>query len=253
MFSRTATYLAWSLDFNEDYFAKSMQAYRPMWAEVWPELERMVGVKQPEQYHRFDVWEHSVSAFGFARASIFPRHIRLAALLHDIGKPATFKRIPGDRIRFNGHDEEGARMVEAILGEIGWNEDEAKLVVTLVREHMIWGSLKDMKARTRRKLYARPHFDDLFLLHRCDALAARGDLSAARYAEEDRQVQARIQAALPPRPEPVVTGQDMIDAGYPEGPFIGQVLASIAKEQLAGKITTREDALAYIAALGECC
>src|SRR6185437_8731802 len=96
--------------------------------QILPEATKMHGVQQPPEFHpEGDVWIHTMLLLEKLERGASPT-LAWGALLHDIGKPATFQppdpRVPGDRIRFNGHVEVGVRMAEMILRRLHFSTDE---------------------------------------------------------------------------------------------------------------------------------
>lgn len=105
----------------------------------------------------------------------------LGALLHDVGKPATFQRGPG-RIRFNGHVEVGVRIAEDILRRLRFSNDQTAQIVALVENHMRFGDAGKMKDSTLKRFFRLPAFPEHLALHRMDSTASHGDLSLYDFA-----------------------------------------------------------------------
>jgi poly(A) polymerase len=176
-----------------------------------------------------------------------------AALLHDIGKPATYQppklAVPGsnekpDRIRFNGHVEAGVRITETILARLRFSGDDTTQILSLVANHMRFGDALQMKQSTLKRFLRLPRFDEHLALHRLDALSAHGDLTCYNFAR------AHFEAEPAPnlRPAPLLTGRDLIAAGYRPSPQFKSMLALAEDAQLEGVITTPEQALALVQA-----
>jgi putative nucleotidyltransferase with HDIG domain len=212
--------------------------------EVLPEIDRMHGVEQPPEFHpEGDVWVHTLLLLAGLEIGAAPA-IAWAALLHDVGKPACFTHAPGDRIRFNGHAEVGTRMAEAICARLRFSNELTQQVSLLVANHMRFGDVEKMKESTLKRFFRLPEFAQHLALHRLDCLASHGSLRLYDYARERY-------AALPAdevRPALLVTGADLIAAGYRPGPQFKQMLALAEDAQLDGRVQTREEALAVIAA-----
>lgn len=259
MFGSRRAWLEWALmGQGLGFIQKSRDSYAAHWSVGWPELVAMMGVRQPPEYHpEGDVWTHSLMATDAAIRSNMPFYLRVTALLHDIGKPRTFTEEPGDRIRFNGHDGVGADMADELLAWWGFGPWDRERIVTLIRNHMVWTNLRDMKTKSRRKLYGRPWFDDLLALHRIDVEASSRDFRIAEYAIYDRAgIKMNDELAEANRPAPVerlVTGKDVLEAGYPEGPAVGFVLKAVEDAQRAGTVRDRQEALGLIAQLQNGC
>lgn len=215
-------------------------------ARILPEAVRMRGVAQPPQYHpEGDVWTHTMLLLEKLPSGVSPT-LAWGTLLHDIGKPATFQppnpAVPGDRIRFNGHVEVGVRIAEEILSRLRFSNDEAAQIVSLVKNHMRFGDIREMRASTLKRFLRLPHFEEHLALHRLDVTSAHGDLSLYEIAK------AAYEAEPAPdlRPAPLVTGRDLIAAGYPPSPQFKPMLALAEDAQLEGSAATRDEALALV-------
>ncbi len=206
--------------------------------EVLPEIDRLHGVEQPPQYHpEGDVWVHTLLLLEKLPAGCSPT-LAWGALLHDIGKPATFQRAP-DRIRFNGHVEVGVKIAAEICRRLRFSNDETDQILALVDNHMRFGHVKDMRESTLKRFFRLPHFDEHLALHRIDCLSSHGDLTLYDFARK------RF-AELPPesvQPKLLLTGRELIAAGYQPGPRFKKLLALAEDAQLEGRIHTLQEAL----------
>ena len=110
------------------------------------------------------------------------------ALLHDIGKPATFRppdpKNPDDRIRFNGHVEVGVRIAETILNRLRFSNEDTAQIVALVKNHMRFGDVLQMRESTLKRFLRLPKFDEHLALHWMDASSAHGDLRTLRLRQD---------------------------------------------------------------------
>ncbi len=215
-------------------------------AHVLPEAERMRGVAQPPQYHpEGDVWVHTLLLLEKLPAGCSPT-LAWGMLLHDIGKPATYQppnpEIPNDRIRFNGHVEVGVAIAEAILSRLRFSNDDTAQIVSLIRNHMRFGDILQMKQSTLKRFLRLPHFEEHLALHRADCLSSHGKLNLYDFAKE--QYESHEPEHI--RPILLLTGRDLIAAGYRPGPQFKAMLEAAEDAQLEGTIATREDALAMI-------
>ncbi len=216
---------------------------------VLPEVERMRGVEQPPQYHpEGDVWVHTLMLLDHLPPGASPT-LAWGMLLHDVGKPATFQppdpRRPGDRIRFNGHVEAGVRIAEVILNRLRFSNDDCAQILALIRHHMQFGDIKAMKTSTLKRFLRMPRFDEHLALHRADCLSSHGDLRLYDFAREagQRQEPEHLRPAL------LVTGRDLIAAGYRPGPRFRTILEAAEDAQLEGSLTSREQGMHHIAQL----
>jgi poly(A) polymerase len=168
------------------------------------------------------------------------------ALLHDIGKPATFRppdpKKPDDRIRFNGHVEVGVRIAEEILRRLRFSNEETEQIVALVKNHMRFGDILQMRESTLKRFLRLPKFDEHLALHWMDASSAHGDLRLYEFAR--RHYEAAPLETI--QPKLLVTGRDLIAAGYRPGPEFKAMLEAAEDAQLEGLATTMEDGLAVI-------
>ncbi|MHB8302318.1 MAG: CCA tRNA nucleotidyltransferase [Acidobacteriaceae bacterium] len=209
--------------------------------EVLPEIARMRGVEQPPQYHpEGDVWTHTLMLLEQLPAGC-SAPLAWGALLHDVGKPATFRRAP-DRVRFDGHVEVGARMAEEICRRLRMSNSDKEQVLALVANHMRFGDVEKMRASTLKRFFRLEKFDEHLALHRMDCMASHGDLSLYQFARQQYESAEPEQI----RPKPLITGDDLIALGYRPGPDFKAMLTLAEDAQLEGSIATREQALALL-------
>jgi poly(A) polymerase len=210
---------------------------------VLPEAVRLKGVEQPPQFHpEGDVWVHTLLLLEKLQPGASPT-LAWGALLHDIGKPATYQppdpAVPGDRIRFNGHVEVGVRMSEVILERLRFSREESELIVALVKNHMRFGDILNMREATLKRFLRLPRFEEHLELHRMDCLSAHGDLRLYEYAKE------HFETATPEkiRPRLLVTGRDLIAAGYRPGTQFKEMLEAAEDAQLENVVSSRSEAM----------
>lgn len=213
-------------------------------APVLPEIEAMSGVEQPPEFHpEGDVLVHTFLGLEhFDALEHRPLELGLAILLHDVGKPATFK--VAERIRFDGHDRKGAEMSDEILRRLRYPNAVIQEVVELVDRHMAFVQIGQWREAKVRRFLTGAHGQRHLDLHRLDCLSAHGKLDTWRWATERREAFL----AEPPPPLRLVTGDDLLVAGYPRGPLIGRILAEVGDEILECRVATREEAMAWITA-----
>jgi len=186
---------------------------------ILPEVAAMAGVTQPPQYHpEGDVLIHTDLVLGHVPAD--DPVLAWAAVLHDIGKPPTWRQAD-DRIRFDGHDQLGTRMAEAVLQRLHAPRELQHAVLDLCREHIRFAGLPGMRKQRRERFLRGPAFPQHLAFHRADCLGSHGNLSLY----ETLQAEWR---ALPALPERWLTGADVLALGVAEGPLVGQLLATAA-------------------------
>ena len=255
-----------------------------------PELLPLKGVEQPKEHH-WDVFEHSintVSAVDFilhqgvwdyhnqaelaivpwtsATAQYFEQPvssgstrrslIKLAALLHDISKPQTKAFDDNGRMRFLGHPETGAEVVEGILERLRFSTKEVKTVATMVKYHMRPTQMSMDAMPTSRAIYRyfRDAGDagiDTLYLSLADHLATRGPGLLQDQWEYHTKLVAYVlkehfkqKKAAPVR---LIDGNDLINVfGMKPSAKLGELLEELREAQTAGELTTREEALEYV-------
>ena len=209
--------------------------------EVLPEISAMKGVQQPPQFHpEGDVFVHTLLLLENLPYPCSPA-LAWGALLHDVGKPPTFRVAP-DRIRFDGHVEVGVKMAEEICKRLRFSGDDVGQVLALVDHHMRFGQATRMSESTLKKFLRMPHFDQHLALHRADSLASHGKLGTYEFVKEKL-------AAIPPekmRPVPLVSGDDLIAAGHAPGPKFREILEAVEDAQLEGRLGSKESALEFV-------
>jgi len=209
--------------------------------EVLPEISAMKGVEQPPQFHpEGDVFVHTLLLLDKLPQPC-PPTLAWGALLHDVGKPATFRLAP-DRIRFDGHVDVGLKMTQEISRRLRFSNDDAAQILALVGNHMRFAQAQQMKESTLKKFMRMPHFEEHLELHRMDCQASHGDLTSFNFVRDKM-------ATTPPeviRPAPLITGADLIDAGYSPGPQFKEILAAIEDGQLEGRLRDRDAAIKFV-------
>ncbi|HVN94775.1 MAG TPA: CCA tRNA nucleotidyltransferase [Terracidiphilus sp.] len=209
--------------------------------EVLPEVARMKGVEQPPQFHpEGDVWTHTLMLLEQLEPEC-SETLAWGALLHDVGKPPTFKRAP-DRIRFDGHVEVGVAIAGEICRRFRFSNEEARQVVALVENHMRFMDAQRMKESTLKRFFRLERFEEHLALHKMDCLAGSG------YLEHWEFVRERFLStpATIVRPKPLITGRELIAAGYAPGKGFREMLRLAEDAQLEGIVTTAEDALKLV-------
>lgn len=209
--------------------------------EVLPEITKMKGVAQPPEFHpEGDVFVHTLLLLDNLPHPC-PPTLAWGALLHDVGKPATF-RIAPDRIRFDDHVDVGVKIAEEICDSLRFSKDDTAQVLALVDNHMRFGHVSRMKESTLKRFLRLPKFGEHLALHRADSLASHGNLATYEF------IQKKL-AETPPekiRPTPLLTGDDLIGAGYAPGPKFREILEAVEDAQLEGRLSSHEAALDFV-------
>jgi poly(A) polymerase len=212
-------------------------------AEVLPEVKKLQGVAQPPEFHpEGDVWTHTLMMLGGLGTGPVPATptLALGVLLHDIGKPATFT--VRERIRFDGHVEVGVKVAESICRRLKLSTSQTERATALVAQHMRFKDFLKMRRATQLKFLALDGFEEHLELHRLDCLASHGDLTIYEAA---LQMFTETPAEVI-RPQPLVTGRDLIALGYVPGPAFREMLDAVRDAQLEGRIATSDQGLALV-------
>jgi poly(A) polymerase len=209
--------------------------------QVLPEIDAMKGVAQPPEFHpEGDVFVHTLLMLEKLPQPC-PAALAWGVLLHDVGKPPTFRRAP-DRIRFDEHARVGTKMAEAICRRLRFSNDETKQIVALVENHMRFGDVERMKTSTFKKFIRLPRFEHHLALHRLDCESSHRNLRLYNFTRDKINT-------LPPeevRPQPLITGEDLIASGYTPGPVFKEILAAVEDAQLNGKLPSKHAAMQLV-------
>ena len=247
---------------------------------VLPEVAALHDVEQ-SSYHHLDVYDHTVEVlarqieledrldvhFGARDADRLGRilrepladeltraqALRLGALMHDIGKPATRGVLPGGRVTFIGHDEAGERMVRAICRRLRTSERLSRFLEGITRHHLALGFLVHERPLDRRQIYrylarTSPVEVEVTLLSCADRLATRGRRAGEATGPHLELAAELMQAALDwreqgPPPVPVRGDELARELGIVPGPELGRLLAELAEAVYAGEVENREQAV----------
>jgi poly(A) polymerase len=247
---------------------------------VLPELADLHEVEQ-SRYHHLDVYDHTVEVLaqlivlerdlervfdhedaGRLRAVLAEpladeltrgQALRFGALLHDIGKPATYSVREDGRVTFMGHDRLGEDMVRDICLRLRTSDRLSRFLQGLTRHHLVLGFLVHKRPLDRREVYrylrrTAPVEVEVTLLSCADRLATRGK-NAERAIDAHLELARELMPAAlewrrhgPPR-LPLRGDELAREAGIEPGPELGRVLAELQEAAYAGEIDSREEAV----------
>lgn len=231
--------------------------------------------------HPGRVWPEHAAAIEAAMPRDFRALVMLAVLLHDVSKPETAKTVEG-RLRFFGHDTLGAKRAEAILKKLRFSTDDTQLVCAAIASHLRPGNLATGGVITEKAIYR--FFRDLGahalpLLFTCwadhasylpEAKIAKALKAAARGPQEGKTALKRLKTEeekktiyhlqvislliarlfdqdKKPVPDRLLDGREIMKLlNLQPGPQVGEWLERLREAQAEGKITTREQALAFL-------
>lgn len=211
-------------------------------ATILPEVTDLKGCEQPPEFHpEGDVFVHTRIMLELLPPDASPVLV-FGVLFHDIGKPPTYFRDETGRIRFNTHEQVGADMARRIMTRLRFSNDEIDAVEALVRNHMAFKDVRNMRVAKLKRFLAREHIEDELELHRVDCQSSHGLLDNLHFLRE-QQMEFASEPLIPP---PLITGHDLIRLGYQPGPAFAKMLESVQTSQLEGSLYSREDALQFI-------
>ncbi|MDP8260491.1 MAG: HD domain-containing protein [Candidatus Gygaella obscura] len=239
---------------------------------IIPEIKSCFRVNQGP-YHHLDVWEHSLVALeglekilNSTRSKNIIEHlneiiaqchkrkqlIKLAALLHDIGKPKAKRRIK-NKLIFHGHEALGAKMMLRISQRLKLSVKENDYLRRLVWFHLRPGYLADLSPLSERAVFrffrdAKSEALDILLVSLADQRATRGRLNTRKSRVNHERLCAKlIRRFLKDKSSKpfvrFVDGNDMLKLGLSEGPIVGEFLKELEELQAEGKIKSRQQAL----------
>ncbi|MFA4967333.1 MAG: HD domain-containing protein [Candidatus Margulisiibacteriota bacterium] len=219
-----------------DYMQKSglMKLYTP-------ELESGIGVEQPPNYHKHDVYWHSLYSCDAAPADNLT--CRLAALLHDISKPACKVDLT-----FYNHDKVGAETTESILKRLKFSNNEIKAVSNLISNHMFdyKSAWSDAAVRRFIRRVGLENMGNLFLLRKADTKAMEREIDDSYLIELKTRIDKIVaeENALHIK-DLKIDGKDIMnELSIPPGPKVGEVLEFLLEKVLdEPELNTREKLL----------
>ena len=219
--------------------------YTDILGAVLPELLPLKGFDQRSPYHCYDVLEHSAAACELVPAE---PALRLAALLHDVGKPACFFIGDDGLGHFYGHAAKGAELVEPLLRRLRFDSESRERITALVKLHDAQIEPTEKAVLHALRNFGAELFFQLLQLKRADALAhAPGEKRDERLARNaalealSRELLAR-NACFSLR-DLAVRGADLLALGYAPGPAVGAALNAMLDAVTDGLVPNEKDAL----------
>lgn len=214
--------------------------------EIIPELMPTVGFVQLSPYHDKDLFDHILETVDRTPKKL---HIRLAALLHDIGKVSTMSVDENGVGHFYGHDKVGAAMSREILKRLRYDKKTIESVSLLIDRHMKASPQMGKKGLKRMiRLVGEDLIFDLMDLMLADLLATKKDRDPSFLLERKKEIQEILDSkTLIDKKSLAISGRDLIDLGYKEGKFLGQTLDYLTDQVIDEKIANDREALLDLA------
>ena len=219
--------------------AEDLLRFAPILTQIIPELAPCVGFDQHSPHHIYDVYAHTAHTVAAMPAD---PALRLAALLHDIGKPAAFFLDDRGKGRFYGHDEAGADMANAVLLRLKASNELRHRVVHMIRHHMIPLTADKRLLRRRLNQWGLQGLQDQLAMQTADRIGTgTGD------TRELVQASAIIDELLAENAcfrlkDLAINGHDLMALGF-KGPAIGQCLSALLEQVIDERIPNDPAAL----------
>ena len=226
-----------------------LREYPEVFCRFWPQLEPLVRLAQHNPHHCYGGWEHTLHALAAAPEDLV---VRLAVLLHDIGKPSCKTTDEAGVDHFYGHPQAGAELADEMLRALKFDNATRERVVTLVRWHDAPVHLTEKSVRRWLGRLGEEALLQLLEVKRCDSMGQDPVLVQDRLADNAalgelvRDVVAQGQCfALR---DLAVDGRDLLGLGIPPGPEVGRVLAALLDAVIDQGTPNEKGALLEVAA-----
>lgn len=252
--------------------------------ELFPEILSMKGVRQND-YHHLDVWEHTLLTIenvevvmknpddyfagyspklrkyldaGFVPGRSRESLIKLAAFLHDTGKPETKETSNDGHVRFLGHEDAGKKIAQEVTRRLRLSNKEIIFVRELVADHMYLINFSFLNSLSPKSIsrFFRKHpeeFQAYFVLFIADSMATLGpDVPGDKMSGINKMTKKMLDVyyhEVKPFAEtpPLISGRDLIDKfNLSSGPFLGGILTKVKEAQAEGMIKDRKEAIKYV-------
>jgi poly(A) polymerase len=202
--------------------------------EILPEVHALRGVEQPPVFHpEGDVWEHTLRMIALLprqQGKADPR-LAWAVLLHDVGKAVT-RSEDENGTHFYGHVQRGEEIAALILRRLRFSREEMETILALVRGHMLFMNVREMRPNRLKRLLRTPDFTLHLELHRLDCLGSHGLLDHYEFCMQKLEEYPEEEL----RPPRLLTGKELIGMGFSPGPVFKEILRAVEDAQLGGEI-----------------
>lgn len=203
---------------------------------ILPELEKGIGMEQKGE-HVYDIWEHTVRALQHAADKNYPLHVKLAALLHDLGKVKTRRPgLKGKEFTFYGHEVVGEKIAIDFMARLKFPNKLADLVVKMVRNHMFFADPDKITLSAVRRVIANvgpEHIWDLMNLRICDRIGmGRPKEEPYRLRKYESMVEEALRAPTSVGMLKIDGKQIMAVTHETPGPKVGHILNALLEEAL---------------------
>lgn len=202
---------------------------------IMPEIEEGIGVENRPRI--FTIWEHNLKALEYGAGQGFPTDVRIAALLHDVGKPRTKGPMKNNEWTYYGHDMVGSRMAASILARLHFPKSTIEKIAILIRWHLFRydpnEGITDSSIRRLIRNVGPENMNDLVKVRICDRMGM-GVPKALPYRL--RHFQFRVEKILREEEAPAakmlkIRGDDIMKIlNIAPGPKVGRILEALLQE-----------------------
>ena len=223
---------------------KVLRQYPDVFCRFWPQLGPLAALEQNNPWHCWGCWEHTIHAVEAAPADVT---LRLAMLLHDVGKPACKSTDEKGVDHFYGHPAMGAQLADQMLRALKFDNKTRERVVLLVERHDAQLPPRNQVVRRWLSRLGPEAFFQLLEVKRADHMGQAPEKVKDRLTELD-EIRARAEQILEERQcftlkDLAVDGRDVMAAGAAPGPEVGRVLDGLLERVLSGEIPNERSAL----------
>lgn len=225
-----------------DAIERILLQYRDIFAQLIPELSPMFDFSQMNPHHQYDVWEHTVKSVGVADKNLM---VRLAVLFHDIGKPSTFSVDEKGIGHFYSHGSTGEKLCDTILRRLKFETKTINCVKELVKYHDIQVEPTEKAVKKLLNKLGTEQFERLLLVKEADAKTTVFAQDKLQKNEEIRSLYQHIleQAACFSLKDLAISGNDLIQAGIPQGKQVGEILSNLLELVMENKLENKRESL----------
>lgn len=210
--------------------------------EILPELEKCFGVEQksPSRHHIYDVGTHSLMALKYCKSE--DTITRFATLIHDIGKPQTYKKLQTGVITFYNHEVVSTKIAGAIADRLRFSKKEKEKLLTLVRWHQF--SVGEMQTDSAIRRFIRnvgkENVEDMLALRTADRLGSGAKETSWRTEEFKNRIK-EVQKEPFSIKDLKINGNDVMkELNLKSGPEVGKILQKLFDEVVEKKIENKK-------------
>lgn len=213
--------------------------------EILPELTKCFGVEQksPNRHHIYDVGTHLLMSLKECKST--DPVTKFAVLLHDIGKPQTFKKLPNGVITFYNHEMVSTKIATNIADRLRLSNQEKEKLIKLVRFHQFTVSENQTDSAVRRFItnVGLPYIDDMLELRRADRLGSGSSETSWRLEDFKKRI-LEVQKQPFSIKDLKINGKDVMETlNIPSGPKVGEVLEKLFNEVVENKLENEREVL----------